>query len=228
MKGFAATYARVLVSRTWRETRTLFFQKTLKVFLRDLVLLGGGIALLYAFQARLMSAALVPETSNLALNKTLPIVFSVTVFIAAFAAYFLAELLIISPFRLWSDREPPPAAAAPSIVDEETNRLAGVVMALRDRVSIRGFKTPVSFDDPYFGFLDAVENSTHPIWIDDVPRAARIDFVHASKCLPAINRDHSGERAEIEHWRALVKSSSDELIRVLRGATAPCGGTNEE
>lgn len=219
--GSRSNYVTALLSRAWRETRTLFFQKSLKVFVRDAVLVLVVVGLMYVFQTRLVAAGLVPQSSNLAVNKALPIVFCVVAFGGVFAAYLFLELTLISPYRLWKDLEPPApppaAAAAVSVVaDNETRRLAGVVMALRDRVLIWGFKKPVVFGDPYFGWLADIQNSTHPVWIDETPRNARKDFVQAAQVLPELNRD-GGEREDIEHWRGLAKSSSDLLMDLLRG-----------
>lgn len=215
MGSSPGTYTKALLTRAWHETWGLFFQKSLPVFIRDLVLLFGGIAFMYAYQDQLVAAGLVPQTSLLWLNKLLPIAFGVAFFVPAYAIYFVAEVLCISPYRLWKDREPPPSG---DIVDDETRRLAGVVKALSDRVLIWGFKMPVTYDDPYFEWLADIENSTHPVWIDAEPRTARIDLAQGAKVLPALNRDHEGTREEIEHWRGLIMSSSETLIRLLRGS----------
>lgn len=218
MQGSASTYAKTLFARAWCETWRLFFQKTRQVFIRDVVVAAGVIALLYALQPPLVSAGLVPQASNLSLNRALPLAAGVIVFIGVYALYLLAELLVVSPYRLWCDREPSPAPPRSSMVDDDTKRLAGVVMALRDRVLIHGFKTPVTYEDPYYAWLHDIENSTHPIWIEDQPRAARIEFVHASKVLPYLNMKGDGEREEFDHWRQLVKERASELIGYLRGA----------
>ena len=216
MTSSTAAYTKALVGRAWSETRSLFFQKSLKVYVRDILLLLGGILLMYLFQERLVALRLLPHSSNLMVNKALPVAFGAAAFAALYAVYFAAELFLIAPYRLWSEQIPPSPTNAGRMVDEETRKLAGVVAALRDRVLIWGFKTPVSFDDSYFNWLQQVERSTLPIWIDGQARGARMEFVHASKALPHVN-GQQGELNEIEHWRAVVKANADELIGLLMG-----------
>ena len=207
-----AEYVGLLWRDAWKEAAG-FALATRRAAIRAVLILAITVGLMLLFQRQLAALGLIPAGSNEAFKKLVAAGFGLAAALGLFVLYLLVELVFLAPFRLWRGLKPT-AAPSPSLVDEETKRLAGMVNALRERVMIHGFKTPVVADDPFHTWRATLETSTHPAFIPRGPLQARRDFIHATGCLAHVNAHHE-PREEVDHWRSEVDRSADELIRYL-------------
>lgn len=206
-------YVALLWRDAWKEASAFALPATRKAWLRAIGILALTVVLMVALQARLSALGLIPVGSNEATKKLVAAAFGVGATAVLFILYLLVELIFVAPFRLWKQLKPATPGGR-SLADEETKQLAGLVNALRERIMHHGFKTPSVADDPFHTLRAAIGNSVHPIFIDRGPLQARRDFIHSTACLAHAN-DHHEPREEVDHWRAEITRSSEELIRFL-------------
>lgn len=98
-------YWRAVLIRAWQETRKRVFPDTLMKVTRDLLffLVATGVA--FAARQPLADLGTITRADNPVLDNTLPFVFGACAVIICFAAYYLVEALLVSPFRVYATLE---------------------------------------------------------------------------------------------------------------------------
>lgn len=98
-------YWRAVLICAWRETRKRVFPDTLKKVVRDLLffLVATGVA--FAARRSLADIGAITRADNPVLDNALPFFFGACAVVICFAAYYLVEALLVSPFRVYATLE---------------------------------------------------------------------------------------------------------------------------
>lgn len=98
-------FAKMVVRRAWAEACALMFPESWKVAMRDLTIFGLAVGLMYFLRTPLAQSGLIDTDANPVLENVIPWLFGLCALVAVFAAYFVLELLFVSPYRLWREAQ---------------------------------------------------------------------------------------------------------------------------
>lgn len=111
--GAWAGYWGIVVRRAWRETCAVMLPDSWKIAARDGLILLAATGAMFLLRGPLAERGIIGRADNPALDNLIPVMFGLAALVAIFAAYFVAEALFVSPFRVHQERVGSEPAAKP-------------------------------------------------------------------------------------------------------------------